>query len=160
MPTLYFWHMKISDKANEIIENKAKARNLYIVDITYKQEGGKAVLRILADKEGGIQMEECASFNSELIEIFDKENTIEEEYVLEVSSPGLDRKLKNDKDFEWATGKNIKVTTYAPIEGENVFIGKLLGVSAESVVIEKDKIATEIQKTKIASARLNYEDKI
>lgn len=149
--------MEIIEKVKELLEPLASERSYYIVDITYGREGGRFVLRILADKEGGITIDECASLSNELNELLERENVIEEEYVLETSSPGLDRKLEKDSDFIWAVGKRIKVTTYAPLEGKNVFIGELLGLSDGAIVLsDKEGISTEIPRDKIASARLVY----
>ena len=93
--------------------------------------------------------------NSELSELLDKESVIEGQYIVEVSSPGLDRKLKKDKDFVWAVGKKVKVTTYAPLDGKNTFRGTLLGLGEDTVVIDENGTSTEIPREKIASARLN-----
>ena len=150
--------MMLPERAIELIKKTAMGLDIYVVDITYKREDGKPVIRALVDKAGGIKMEECASLNRELSEIFDKEDVVlDEGYVLEVSSPGLDRKLVKNEDFVWALGRNLKVTTYGPIEGKNVFIGVLLGLGDESVTVEEDGVSTEIPRDKIASAKLNID---
>ncbi len=146
--------MEVIERIRELLEPIANERKFYIVDITYRREGGKLALRILADKEGGITMRECAGLNNELSELLDGENIIEEEYLLEVSSPGLDRKLKKDEDFLWAVGRRIKVTTYAPLDGKNVFSGVLVGLGDGTVVLEENGISAEIPREKIASAKL------
>ena len=147
--------MEVIERIRELLEPIANERKFYIVDITYRREGGKLALRILADKEGGITMDDCTGLSNELSELLDRENIIEEQYVLEVSSPGLDRKLNKDEDFAWAAGKRIKVTTYAPLDGKNVFVGVLAGLTDGTIVVsEKEGISTEIPRDKIASARL------
>jgi len=152
--------MEALDRIKGLLGPIANARKVYIIDIIYRREAGKPVLRILADKEGGITIDECASLNNELSELLDKENIIEEEYLFEVSSPGLDRKLKKDEDFIWAVGKKIKVTTYAPLDGKNVFTGVLAGLGDGTMVIsEKEGVSTEIPRNKIASAKLAIEAK-
>lgn len=150
--------MEAIERIRELLEPIANERKFYIVDITYRREGGKLALRILADKEGGITMDDCTGLSNELSELLDRENIIEEQYVLEVSSPGLDRKLNKDEDFAWAVGKRIKVTTYAPLDGKNVFLGVLAGLRDGTIVVsEKEGISTEIPRDKIASARLATE---
>ena len=146
----------IADKVKELIGPIAAEKGFCIVDVTYKREGGKHVLRVLADKEGGITMDECTRLNNELGELLDAENTIEEQYVIEVSSPGLDRRLKKDADFAWAIGKRVKVTTYVPLAGKNMFAGVLLGLGDATIVIDENGTSTEIPREKIASARLAY----
>ena len=146
--------MQVIDRVKELIGPIAKERECYIVDITYKREGGGLVLRVLADKEGGIAMDECTALNNSLSELLDKEGVIPDQYTLEVSSPGLDRKLKTDEDFTWALGKKVKITTYGPLDGKNVFEGVLEGIGEGTIVVSGDGIATEIPRKKIANARL------
>ena len=148
--------MEVLSKVKELLGPIAEERKYYIVEVTYRREGRRFVLRILADKTGGITADECGWLNNELSEILDKENIIEEQYTIEVSSPGLDRKLEKDEDFVWAVGKKIKVTTYAPLNGKNVFTGVLLGLGDGIVVIDETGVSAEIPREKIASARLTY----
>jgi ribosome maturation factor RimP len=150
--------MEVIERIKALLEPIANERKFYIVDITYRREGGKLALRILADKEGGITMDDCTGLSNELSELLDRKNIIEEQYVLEVSSPGLDRKLNKDEDFAWAVGRRIKVTTYAPLDGKNVFVGVLAGLRDDTIVVsEKEGISAEIPRDKIASARLATE---
>ncbi|UCD54709.1 MAG: ribosome maturation factor RimP [Candidatus Omnitrophota bacterium] len=146
--------MEIIEKIKKLLEPIANERKFCIVDITYKREGGRVVLRILADKEGGITMDDCTRLNNELSELLDRENIIEEQYVLEVSSPGLDRKLNKDEDFAWAVGKKVKVTTYVPLDGKNMFTGTLVGLGKGTIVIEEKGTSWEIPREKLASARI------
>jgi ribosome maturation factor RimP len=146
--------MEVIERIKELLGPIADARRYYIVDITYRREGGRFVLRILADKEGGITIDECARLNNELSELLDRENVIEEQYTLEISSPGLDRKLKKDEDFLWAMGKKIKISTYAPLDGKNVFLGVLVGLGDGTVVLKENGTSAEVPREKIASAKL------
>ena len=147
--------MEVVEKIKELLEPIARERECYVVDVTYKREGGGLVLRVLVDKSGGITMDACAGLNNKLNELLDGENIIEEQYILEVSSPGLERKLKTDRDFVWAVGKKIKITTYAPLDGKNVFLGVLAGLGEGTVVLDEKGVSIEVPREKIASARLN-----
>lgn len=149
--------MQTVEKVKALLEPLAGERKYYIVDVTYKREGRNFVLRVVLDKKGGITMDECTALNNELGEILDKENVIGDEYTLEVSSPGLDRKLRKDTDFIWAVGKKVKVTTYVPFDGKSVFTGMLLGLGEGTVVVSVNGNSTEIPRGKIASARLDDE---
>ena len=149
--------MQIIEQIKNILEPIARTKKCHVVDITYKRESGKFVLRIVLDKEGGITMDECAKLNVQLSDILEKENTIDDQYTLEVSSPGLDRRLKSDNDFTWAVGKKVKITTYVPIDGKNVFTGELLGLGEGIVVLEEEGTSWEIPREKIASAKLNLD---
>lgn len=143
---------KIRDAVSSIVDEK----KFEIVDITYKRQGKTNVLRMLLDKPGGITMEECSKINNAVSEKLDQQNIIEDNYTLEVSSPGLDRSLQQRRDFERVLGKGLRVSTYAPIDGKNVFIGKLVGLSDLNIVLEdKDGISAEIGLDKIAKARLD-----
>ena len=147
--------MDILEQIRELIAPEALKRKYFVVDAAYKREGKKFVLRILVDKEGGIVMNECAEFNNAIGELLDKTNIIEDRYTIEVSSPGLDRRLRKDGDFVWAVGKRIKLTTYTPLEGKSAFSGRLLGLGEDTVVIGDDDASTEIPWDKIASAKLD-----
>ena len=146
--------MEIIERVKELLEPMAVKERYYVLDVTFGREGGKNVLHVTIDKKGGIAMDECASLNNELSEILDNGNIIEEEYLLEVSSPGLDRKLKNDAEFIWAIGKRIFVSTYAPLEGKKHFRGVLIGVGDGTIVLNEDSVSTEIKRGDIAGARL------
>lgn len=147
--------MNITEQIKELIAPEALKRNYYVVDTAYKREGKKFVLRVLLDKEGGITMGECAKFNNAIGELLDKTGVIEDKYTIEVSSPGLDRRLRKDEDFMWATGKRIKITTYAKLYGKSAFSGRLLGLGKGTVVIGEDAASTEIPREKIANAKLD-----
>ena len=82
-----------------------------LVDVEYLSKYGKWVLRVYIDKEGGISIDDCVQVSEELGDLIDIKEIIEHEYVLEVSSPGLNRPLKKEKDFSRAIDRKIKVTT-------------------------------------------------
>ena len=149
--------MDISDQIREIVSRIAGSKGLDIIEITYKRESHAMVLRVIVDKAGGVTMDECGQINRELGTKLDEANFIDSHYIIEVASPGLDRTLKERRDFEGNLGKDIHVSTYAPIEGENVFTGKLIGLSEGMIVIESAQgVTTEIPFDKIAKARLEF----
>ena len=96
-----------------------------LVDVEYLSKYGKWVLRMYIDREGGVTIDDCARVSRELGDLIDIKNVIEHEYVLEVSSPGIDRPLKKEKDFIRAIGKKIKVKMAFPINGRRNFSGRL-----------------------------------
>ena len=147
---------EIIEKVKALLEPIASERGYFVVDIIYRREGGQFALRIALDKEGGITVDECARLNNELGEFLDKDSTVTERYLLEVSSPGLDRKLKTDRDFMWAVGKSVAVSTYAPIDGKNMFRGVLVGLGDGTIVVDENGVSTEIPREKVASAKLAF----
>lgn len=147
--------MDITERVKELLGLMARERDYLVLEVGFKRQGPEKFLRITLDKPGGITLGECASVNTELGEKLEKENVISEHYVLEVTSPGLDRKLKADSDFLWAVGKKLKVTTYKPFDGKNVFKGKLIGLGEGTIVLEEDGKSTEIPRDMIAKAKLD-----
>jgi ribosome maturation factor RimP len=149
--------MEISDRVREIASRYTEERNIEIIDIIYRREQPGMVLRLLVDKPEGITMAECEAINNYLSEELDKADVIQDRYVLEVSSPGLDRPLKTDRDFERVIGQRIEVMTYEPIEGKKSRAGSLIGMDKETVVVEDGGISTVIPRNKIALARLKID---
>ncbi len=151
--------MQLIDTIKDIVTKYVSVNRLELVDISLKKTAGRMVLKILMDKPLGITLDECAEVNSYLSGILDEKQIINSEYVIEVSSPGLDRPLKTMEDFKRALGKNIKISTYAPIDGENVFVGELAGLNKDAVVLKhaQDSVAYEIAYDKIARAKLFFD---
>ena len=98
-----------------------------LVDVQYLSEHGKMVLRIYADRDGGITLDDCALLSREIADLLDVKDIVQHEYVLEVSSPGLNRPLKREKDFLSAVGRKVKIKMVRPLNGQRNFNGKLRG---------------------------------
>lgn len=144
----------VSQLASPIIEDLG----LELVDIEYVKEGRDWFLRVFIDKEAGVDIEECGLVSERLSEKLDEADPIEHNYFLEVSSPGAERPLKKQADFEKAIGKNVYMKTYEPIEGEKTFEGILTAFDGENVTLEikvkTRKKTINIPYEKIAKARL------
>jgi ribosome maturation factor RimP len=149
--------MEIVDRVRQIAQGYADQRDIEIIDIIYRREQPGMVLRIVADTTAGITIAECEGISKFLSEELDKEDVIQDHYTLEVSSPGLDRPIKTDRDFQRAMGKLIEVMTYEPIDGKKARDGSLIGMDKETIVVESDGISTVIPRNKIALARLKLE---
>src|SRR3989338_925276 len=149
--------MEIIDRVKEIARDYIKERGIEIVDIAFRREQQGLVLRILADKPEGIKISECEEFNNFLSEALDEDSVIKDGYILEISSPGLDRPMKTDKDFEHAMGKALEITTFEAIDSRKTHAGRLIGMDKDNIVIESAGVSTVIQKNKIALARLKIE---
>ena len=147
---------KIEQRVEEIASKllKKSVGGYELVDVEYVKEGRNWYLRIYIDKLGGIGLDDCQKF-SELIEKeIDKENLLDNAYHLEVSSPGLDRILKKDRDFVRERGKKVDVTFYAPLDGEKSITGVLVDRNAEHLMLEdRDPIPIG----KVAQVRLHVE---
>lgn len=119
-----------------------------------KKRKWKRFLRIYVDKPGGIDIDDCGRISEYLSKKLDEEDPIQEAYFLEVSSPGAERPLKKTKDFYWAVGKHVNVTTYEPVHGQKEFEGKLLSYDESTLVVEEAGKSYELPVEKIANARL------
>ena len=147
----------LPEEIKELVSNILRDNAAEPVDITYKREGAVRILRILADKEGGITIDECAKLNRIISDTMDKEGFIDENYVLEISSPGLDRPLKTKKDFLRLKGKKIHAYTYEPIDGKREIIGVLEGVEGDNITIfDKKAKLTKVPLNKISKATFDY----
>ena len=114
------------EQVRAIADRIAGSRNLEVVEAELRGGGKARMLRVFIDKPGGVTHEDCAQFSRELGTILDVEDVVPgNSYLLEVSSPGLDRKLSRPVDFERFTGSTVKLTTRNPINGSRHFEGKL-----------------------------------
>ncbi|WP_066053379.1 ribosome maturation factor RimP [Robertmurraya korlensis] len=149
---------KVIEVVEQIVEPIVNDLNLELVDIEYVKEGKSWFLRVYIDKDQGIDIEECGIVSEKLSEKLDELDPIPYNYFLEVSSPGAERPLKKQKDYEKAIGKNVHIKTYEPIDGEKTFEGVLTNFTGDTVTVEV-KIKTrkktiEIPFDKVANARL------
>ena len=108
-----------------LIEPILYEMEIELVDIEYLSEQGRWILRIYVDESGGITLDDCARVSREIGDLIEVKDIFDQGYVLEVSSPGLNRRLKKEKDFERAVGKNIKIRMATPLEGQQNFRGSL-----------------------------------
>jgi ribosome maturation factor RimP len=149
---------KVTELAEELVTPILTEMDLELVDIEYVKEGKNWFLRIFIDQDNGIDIEECGKVSERLSEILDELDPIPQAYFLEVSSPGVERPLKKEKDFEKAVGKNVFVKVYEPIDGEKAFEGELFSFDGNELQI-KIKVKTKtktitVPYEKVASARL------
>ena len=154
----------MSDKADfdikkviQFVEPVLDEMGFELVDIEYLSEHGRWVLRIYADKEGGITLDDCAFVSRQIGVLIDVKDIIPHEYVLEVSSPGLNRPLKKEKDFLLAVGKKVKIKTIAPINGRRRFTGYLKKFHESSLYLEVDNNLIALPWQDVEKANLVYE---
>ena len=112
-------------RTEELITPILDRMNFELVDVEYVKEGGTWYLRAYIDKEGGITVNDCEAVAREMNEILDREDFVEDSYVFEVSSPGLGRPLKKEKDYIRSMGKEVEIRTYRAINREKEFYGIL-----------------------------------
>ncbi len=149
--------MEITDRVKEIAEVYLKDHGIELIDVVFRRESSGLVLRIVANTPQGITVSECTGLNKFLSETLDREDVIQDRYTLEVSSPGLDRPIKTDRDFERSMGKELEFTTFEAIDGRKTHEGVLVGMDKDNVVIERQGISVVIPRINIALARLKIE---
>ncbi len=160
MPNARREHMskKVTELVEELVTPILEELNLELVDVEYVKEGKSWFLRVFIDKDTGVDIDECGQVSERLSEKLDEMDPITHNYFLEVSSPGAERPLKKEKDFQKAVGKNVYVKTYEPILDSKEFEGILKEYTGDSLIIEV-KIKTRkkeitIPFEKVAKARL------
>lgn len=145
-------------KTESLVTPIIVANNFELVDVEYVKEGSTWYLRIFIDKEGGITVDDCEIVSRAFNEIIDKEDYIEDAYILEVSSPGLGRPLKKDKDFERSIGDEIEIRLYKAIDKQKEFVGILKSYSKDEVTIETaDEEEITFNRADIALVRLTFD---
>lgn len=128
-----------------------------LVDVEYVKEAGTWYLRAYIDKEGGITVDDCEIISRKLGEWLDKEDFIEDSYILEVSSPGLGRPLKKEKDYKRSIGKDVEIRLYRARDKQKEFIGTLKAYDEKSVTITCDEEDMIFEKADIALIRLAFD---
>lgn len=145
-------------KTEELLTPIVENHEFELVDVEYVKEGGTWYLRAYIDKPGGIAVNDCALVSREFSEILDKEDYIDEAYIFEVSSPGLGRPLKKEKDFARSIGEEVEVRTYRAIERQKEFIGILKDYDKDTVTIEyEDETTQTFDRSDIALIRLSFD---
>jgi ribosome maturation factor RimP len=126
-----------------------------IVDLQWRREGHQWILRLFIDKPNGITLDDCALFSDRVGAFLDEKNAIEQSYVLEISSPGLDRVIKKDKDFEKFAGKAVKVRIKIAENGQRKFSGILKGLQDGKVAVQVGETVKTFDKKNIDEIRLD-----
>jgi len=148
---------EIIDRVKAISDSILISEGMDLVEVEFRREAGGWVLRLTLDKSGGVTLDDCTRMSREIGRSLDVEDFIENPYHLEVSSPGLDRSLKNERDFIRFSERRIKVKTMEPIGKQKSFKGKLLKCVEGRIEMETDEGIVEIPLPNIARANLEVE---
>jgi len=146
--------MNIVALTEQLVAPILEEEELELVEVEFVKEGKNWFLRVIIDKEGGVDIEDCGRVNEQLSKKLDEIDPISNPYFLEVCSPGAERPLKNEKDFTRAVGKHVHITTYEPINNARVFEGELVSFNGQELEVKEMKTTTVIPLDKVASARL------
>ena len=139
----------------ELLEPIVTGFGFELVDVEYVKEAGTWYLRAYIDKPGGITVDDCEAVSRKFSDVLDEKDYIEDTYIFEVSSPGLGRPLKKDKDFQRSLGEEVEIRTYRPIDRQKEFVGELKAYDKESVtIVYEDDTEQTFQRQEIALIRL------
>ena len=146
----------VEEFVSGVVESIIESTELELVDVEYVHER-EWYLRVFLDKEGGIDLDDCQMVSEQLSQVLDEKDSIKENYLLEVSSPGLDRVLKKDKDFVRYHGRDVDIQLFKPIDGKKQYTGVLQGFSEETITIQVQEETISIERTAIAQIRLHLD---
>ena len=127
------------ERIREMARGIVEFEGMEYVHLEMKQSGGGAILRLFIDKEGGVTLDDCSRISRRLSAQLDVDDPITHRYTLEVSSPGLDRPLFSDDDYQRFAGQLLKVRTVAPHQGRRQFVGRLVGLADGLVRLVPDE---------------------
>lgn len=145
--------MLIEDTLTHLILPLLNRRDVELVELAISGDYRRKIVRIFVDRPDGITVDECATLSRDIADILDTRDPIDSRYLLEVSSPGLTRPLKTDRDFERVVGKTLRLV----VDGLGVAIGTLLQVKADHLDVELHGERTIIERAKIQKATVHFE---
>ena len=138
--------------AEELLKDQSE---IELVDVEYVKERDW-YLRVFIDKAGGIEIDDCQALSERLEKVLDEKDIIRDSYILEVSSPGLDRQLKKPRDFVREQGKKVDVTLYAPEDGTKEFTGVLEGYDEDAKTVTMDGKAWPLEKISVIRLHIDF----
>ncbi len=138
----------------EMLEPGVRALGFELVDVEFSRVGDRNLLRVYIDRPGGITVDDCAAVSRQVSALLDVEDPIPEAYVLEVSSPGLDRPLVRREDYERFAGETVKLRMTEAVLGRRNFKGVLVGVEGDTVLVDVDAERYRLPIRDIERARL------
>lgn len=134
-----------------------RAHGLTLVDLDLRRGGRRAVLRFYLDKPEGVGIDDCRRFSEEAGDLLAAAGLLPESCDLEVSSPGLDRELRKDRELRWAIGKSVRVWTAEPVDGRRELVGRLVEVGEDFLALAEGAGLRRVPRGILAKARLEVE---
>lgn len=130
--------MKTAELVESLVKDTVEQLGFELCDVEFAKEYGNWVLTLFIDKEGGVSIDDCEAVSKAVDPVLDQADPIEQAYYLSVSSLGLDRPIKKDRDFARSIGKEVSVKLYAPRQGKKELTGVLTGYDGESIALSAD----------------------
>ena len=149
---------KIETMIWEVAEPIAKKADCSLYDVEFFKEGANWFLRVTIDKEGGVSTDDCEKVSKPLSDWLDEKDPISQSYYLEVSSPGIDRKLTRPEHFESQLGKKVVVRLFAALDGQRQLEGILKEYQNGTIVLETNETTITLEKAKVVDVRLAWQE--
>ena len=149
--------VQIQRQVEELAETLVVSEGMELVDLEYRRQGPRWVLRLFIDREGGVTIHDCANISKELGDLLDVKDIIPQAYVLEVSSPGLNRPLRKKEDFSRFAEQKVQLRLVTPVEGRKKIVGNLVGIENETVIVAAPEGRFFVDLKDIDKANLVYE---
>ncbi len=146
---------KIEDSVKTLAQKSADELGYELYDVEYKKEGSEWYLRIFIDKPEGMGVDDCEKFSRHISPVLDEEDPVSENYILEISSPGMFRKLKTPQHFERYMGENVEVKLYKSLNGRKKFEGTLTGYLEGDVTVSENGEDFTVKKGDYMYVKLN-----
>jgi ribosome maturation factor RimP len=154
---------KVTQPLAEAVEGLAapvlEAHGLTLVDLDVAGAGGRSLVRFFVDRPGGVTIDDCQRFSREIVDLLDVANLLPGSFDLEVSSPGLDRELKKDRELAWAVGRQVRAWTREPVDGQREFVGRLLKVEEAFLTLAEAAGRRQVPRALLTKVRLEAERK-
>ena len=147
---------KIEERVEELVTKPIDELGYKVYDVTYVKEGKDNYLRIFIDKESGISLDDCEKVNNAITDMLDEADIIKDQYFLEISSPGVERHIRKDKQLEEHIGKDINVRLFKPIDKQKELTGTLQKFDDEQVVLLINEEEITINRENISSMKRAY----
>lgn len=144
----------IIGRVSQVLRPMVEAASMELVEVRFLVERGRRILRLYIDKPGGVTLEDCSSVSREASHLLDVHDIINRRYTLEVSSPGLDRPLRQAKDFRRSLGQRVQITARRPSSGTRTQVGVLTSCDEEGITLEMDGKEVSIRRDQIVKAKL------
>lgn len=146
---------KITDFVRSLAEPITQELGLMLWDVQFVKEGASWYLRIFIDKEGGVSIDDCVNMNNAIDPLLDQYDPISHSYYLEVSSPGLGRKLTRDEHFNWLMGSPVILRLYKGIDGQKEFKGELASYDGQTIGIKSGDEVLTFEKSTVSYVKLD-----
>ena len=148
---------KIEEKIENLLKDKVQKLGFNLYDVEYVKEGKDYYLRIYIDNNKGITIDDCELVSNSITDILDNEDYLKEQYFLEVSSPGVERVLKNDKHLQSNIGSKVQAKLFKPLEGKKQYIGILKSFDDENIQIDVDNKMIDIERKNIGQLKTVFD---